>query len=612
MDNLQTEARNPDSMHLDELSALEIVRLMNREDGRAVEAVAAESQVIARVIDLIAQKLAAGGRLVYGGAGTSGRLGVLDATECPPTFNSPPGQVVGIIAGGPKALTQAVEGAEDHPEFGEQDLKAINFSAKDVFVGIATSGRTPYVIGAADYARGLGAKVVGLACNTDSELESHVDLMIKPVVGPEVLSGSTRLKAGTATKLVLNMLTTGAMVRLGKCFGNLMVDLRATNTKLRARTNRIVRSLTGIDHEAADELLRRCDGELKTALVVQQASITPDEARERLRAFGGRVGEALRVHDRRSDASSAADLVIGVDGGGTSTVALVATEKEILGRGASGPSNLQAVGVTRALQAIQDAIIAAFAAAQRRPGEARAIVLGLAGADRPQEQKLIKSWVDRVGIARDCDVVSDARILLAAGTPEGWGMALIAGTGSIAFGRTRDGTMGRSGGWGYLLGDEGSGYALVMAALQAIVHGDDGRGAKTTMTERVLEAMGLSQPIDLIPAVYRGGWDRTALSALAPHVIAAAEAGDAVAGRIVGDAARQLADTVVAAARKLKLPNRKLPLAMTGGTLLESGYYRAQVLTALERQDVQAEPVTLVHEPAEGAVRLARALSRAG
>src|SRR5262245_25006895 len=298
MDNLQTEARNPDSMHLDELSALEIVRLMNREDGRAVESVAAEAQVIARVIDLVAQKLAAGGRLVYGGAGTSGRLGVLDATECPPTFNSPPGQVVGIIAGGPKAVTQSVEGAEDHPEFGEQDLKAINFSAKDVFVGIATSGRTPYVLGAADYARSVGATAVGLACNTDWELETHVDLMIKPVVGTEVLSGWTCLKAGTATKLVLNMLTTGAMVRLGKCYGNLMVDLRASNSKLRARTNRIVRTLTGVDRDEADELLQRCGGELKTALVVQQAGITPEEARERLRAFGGRVGEALRVHDR--------------------------------------------------------------------------------------------------------------------------------------------------------------------------------------------------------------------------------------------------------------------------------------------------------------------------
>src|SRR5947209_17190642 len=170
LDRLQTEAHNPASANLDELTPLEIVRLMNREDGRAVEAVASQAEAIARAIEIIATQLRAGGRLVYGGAGTSGRLGVLDATECPPTFNVPPGQVVGIIAGGPAALTRAVEGAEDHPEFGEQDLKALNFSPQDVFVGIATSGRTPYVLGAADYARRVGAATIGLACNTDAEL----------------------------------------------------------------------------------------------------------------------------------------------------------------------------------------------------------------------------------------------------------------------------------------------------------------------------------------------------------------------------------------------------------------------------------------------------------
>src|SRR5439155_11899905 len=228
LDHLQTEGRNPSSSNLDELTALEIVRLMNAADAAVAAAVATQAEAIARAIDVIADRLRRGGRLVYVGAGTSGRLGVLDATECPPTFNAPPGQVIGIIAGGPAALTLAVEGAEDHPEFGEQDLKALNFTSQDVFVGIATSGRTPYVLGAADYARRVGAATIGLACNTDAELGAHVDLMIQPVVGPEVLSGSTRLKAGTATKLVLNMLSTGAMVRLGKCYGNLMVDLRAT------------------------------------------------------------------------------------------------------------------------------------------------------------------------------------------------------------------------------------------------------------------------------------------------------------------------------------------------------------------------------------------------
>src|SRR5438105_11943978 len=233
MDHLQTEARNPASTNLDELTPLQLVQLMNREDSQVITAVATQAEVIAQAIAIIAERLRVGGRLIYVGAGTSGRLGVLDATECPPTFNSPPGQVVGIIAGGPTALTRAVEGAEDRPELAERDLAALQLSGQDVLVGIATSGRTPYVLGALHYAKRQGTPTIGLSCNPQSDLSGVADLAITPVVGPEVLSGSTRLKAGTATKLVLNMISTGAMVQLGKIYGNLMVDLRATNSKLR-------------------------------------------------------------------------------------------------------------------------------------------------------------------------------------------------------------------------------------------------------------------------------------------------------------------------------------------------------------------------------------------
>jgi N-acetylmuramic acid 6-phosphate etherase len=605
LDRLQTEAHNPASANLDELTPLEIARLMNREDAHAVEAVASQTEAIAQAIDLVADRLRSGGRLVYGGAGTSGRLGVLDATECPPTFNAMPGQVVGIIAGGPAAVTQAVEGAEDHPEFGEQDLKGLNFCEKDVFVGIATSGRTPYVLGACDYARSVGATTIGLVCNTESELDPHVDLMIRPVVGPEVLSGSTRLKAGTATKLVLNTLTTGAMVRLGKCYGNLMVDLRATNTKLTARTNRIVRTITGLTEPAATELLTRCGGELKTALVAHQAGVSPDDARVKLAQHGGRVGEVLREFGR-SDTGVANDLVIGIDGGGSTTVALIATATEVIGRGEAGPSNMQAVGVTRAFKAIEDAVAAAFAAAGRPPAMVRKVVLGLAGADRAQEQSLVRNWATQVGLANQIDVVNDAQLLLAAGTPEGWGIALVAGTGSIAFGRTREGKLGRAGGWGYLLGDEGSAYALVMSALQEVVHAADGRGPPTVLTERLLFAIGGQRPMDLIPAVYRGGWDRAALAGLAPIVLDAAGQGDSVATRIAAQGAHQLALTVAAAAMRLELPPDHLPLAMTGGTLLNSEHYRDGVLGGLEKLGIHADPITLVHDPAEGGIRLAR------
>jgi N-acetylmuramic acid 6-phosphate etherase len=288
-----TEARNPASERIDTLSALEIVRLMNAEDAKVPEAVGRVAGEIARAVEVIADRLSRGGRLIYFGAGTSGRLGVLDATECPPTFSTRPEQVVGLIAGGYSALTRAVEGAEDHPEFAVEDLQQIQLSAVDVVVGIATSGRTPYVIGGLEYARRVGAFAIGLACNNGSALANAADLMLTPVVGPEVISGSTRLKAGTATKLVLNMLTTGAMVLLGKTYGNLMVDLRATNTKLLERSRRIVAMLTDLDEVAAERQLAICQGELKTAIVAARRDVSPEQARQLLLEAGGQLRKAI-------------------------------------------------------------------------------------------------------------------------------------------------------------------------------------------------------------------------------------------------------------------------------------------------------------------------------
>jgi N-acetylmuramic acid 6-phosphate etherase len=293
-DSLLTEARNPSSEGLDTFSSDEIVALMSAEDAKAVEAVRAESSAIARAIEVVADRFRRGGRLTYVGAGTSGRLGVLDASECPPTFNSPPGQVVGLIAGGPTALTRAVEGAEDDRGRGREEVRSLEISEHDVLVGIATSGRTPYVLGAVDEARALGAFTIGLACNRPSLLGELVDLEIAPLVGPEILAGSTRLKAGTATKLVLNMLTTGAMVRSGKTLGNRMVDLQPTNEKLRIRTRRILRELAGIDDAEAADLLALCGGNLKRALVASMAGVGPDRAAEFLEKHGGMVREAVR------------------------------------------------------------------------------------------------------------------------------------------------------------------------------------------------------------------------------------------------------------------------------------------------------------------------------
>lgn len=297
LEHLTTEARNPESEDLDALSALGIVQLINSEDAKIAAAVAQQAEPIAQAVEVISHRLAHGGRLIYVGAGTSGRLGMLDAAECPPTFNSDPNQVIGLIAGGPSAMAKAIEGAEDSPELAAEDLRKLELCSQDVVVGIATSGRTPYVIGALDYARSQGAYAIGLSCNRDAAISARADLSIAPVVGPEVLSGSTRLKGGTATKMVLNILTTGAMVRLGKTYGNLMVDLQATNTKLTERAKRIVQSLTDLSSEEAEKLLKRCQGELKTAIVAQQLGLSSEEARSQLKAANGHLRKAL-IHPK--------------------------------------------------------------------------------------------------------------------------------------------------------------------------------------------------------------------------------------------------------------------------------------------------------------------------
>ena len=294
-DQLLTEARNPRSEAIDALSAREIVALMNEEDAAMLAAVRAESDAVATAIEWAADRFQRGGRLIYVGAGTSGRLGVLDASECPPTFSTPPEMVVGLIAGGPSALTRAVEGAEDDPDRGAADVSGQDVGTRDLVVGIATSGRTPYVIGAVREARARGASTIGLVCNRPSVLDAEVDLVIAPLVGPEVIAGSTRLKAGSATKLILNMITTGAMIRIGKTLGNRMIDLAPTNEKLRIRARRMLRELADVDDDRAQAVLDACDGRLKPALVMALAGVSPGEAKALLEEHGGQVRSAVKA-----------------------------------------------------------------------------------------------------------------------------------------------------------------------------------------------------------------------------------------------------------------------------------------------------------------------------
>jgi len=290
---LLTELRLPESMRLDAMSVQEAVDLVNQEDQKAVEAVGAIRAEIAEATEIVADALQQGGRLIYYVAGTSGRLGVLDASECPPTFRVDPTLVQGVIAGGPDAMFRAKEGAEDSPEGGAADVDSKQVTSKDVVMGIAAGGTTPYVHGALRRARALGAKTLFLTCVQAVRNEPEVDVTLRPLVGPEILTGSTRLKAGTATKLVLNTITTLAMVQMGKVYENLMVDLRASNTKLWDRAARIVSTLTGLSRDEAMNVLKAADGHVKLAVVMQKRKLPADQAKAILDQAGGRLRKAI-------------------------------------------------------------------------------------------------------------------------------------------------------------------------------------------------------------------------------------------------------------------------------------------------------------------------------
>lgn len=290
---LTTETRNPRTLELDTMGVVEFLEVMNDEDAKVAGAVRAAIPQIAAAVELIAEAFRNGGRLIYLGAGTSGRLGVLDAVECPPTFGTKPEQVVGLIAGGERAFVKAVEGAEDSQSLAREELAALELSPVDAVVGIAASGRTPYVIGGLDYAREIGCPTISVACNPSSEVSKHADVAIEVDNGPEVLTGSTRLKSGTSQKLILNMLSTASMVQVGKVFGNLMVDVMPTNEKLVERTKRIIATATGCDAETAAKAYVDSGGHAKTAIVMILADVPAEEARERLAAADGFVRRAI-------------------------------------------------------------------------------------------------------------------------------------------------------------------------------------------------------------------------------------------------------------------------------------------------------------------------------
>ncbi len=291
-----TESRNPASEHIDQLSTLDMLKVINNEDKKVPDAVGENLPTIANAVDIIADAFQKGGRLIYMGAGTSGRLGILDASECPPTYGAPPEQVIGLIAGGHQAILKAVENAEDNPELGQSDLQAIHISQQDVLVGIAASGRTPYVLGGMELAKQQDACVISISCNPDSPMAIAADIAITPIVGAEVVTGSSRMKAGTAQKLVLNMLTTGAMIKTGKVYGNLMVDVEATNAKLIQRQANIVMQATDCSEAEANAALEQCERHCKTAILMLLTELDADSARNLLTHHKGFIRAALQAH----------------------------------------------------------------------------------------------------------------------------------------------------------------------------------------------------------------------------------------------------------------------------------------------------------------------------
>lgn len=293
INKLPTEQRNPNTEDIDRISTSEMLRRINDEDKKVAFAVERELESVALAVDAVCEALSRGGRLIYCGCGTSGRLGVLDAVECPPTYSTDPDMVIGVLAGGEGAMFRAIEGAEDDVDAGRSDMQKLGLNGDDIVVGIAASGRTPYVLGAMDYARSVGAKTVALTCSKTSQMNKTADISIGVETGPEVISGSTRMKCGTAEKMVLNMISTGAMIRMGKVYGNLMVDVKPTNEKLICRAISIVSAAAKVDEALAKKTLVSCGFSVKTAIVMLILGLSAEDANERLAASGGVIAKAL-------------------------------------------------------------------------------------------------------------------------------------------------------------------------------------------------------------------------------------------------------------------------------------------------------------------------------
>ncbi|OAR02982.1 hypothetical protein LLEC1_05646, partial [Akanthomyces lecanii] len=657
---LQTENRNPRTTAIDKVSTEELCRILHQEDCRVPAAITPCLPDIAGAIDALAEKVRRGGRVFYIGAGTSGRLGVLDASEIPPTYSAPSNQFIALIAGGDYALRNAKEGAEDDRSAAKTDLDASNIKPGiDCLIGIASSGRTPYVLGGLEYARSIGCVTVGVVCVQPSAIgtEGNADFLVSAVTGPESVTGSTRMKAGTATKLALNMISTGIMIKLGKTYGNLMVDLKATNIKLQQRARNILRAIGGQrcphSDEDLDAILAASHGSTKVAAVVIVLDVDVAEAELRLERNNGVLAQVFAEAETQSSKGTKdeSDIVLCVDAGGTSCKATVLSKDGAVGTGIGGPCNMQvhlecrtlthmpqtSNGLDACLSTISDAIQQATDSCPATKGRRLSSIVfatawvGIAGYDRPTLQPLIDSGLAKLlhlKVWSGLYVTTDIDLLpVASASKENVkdAIVLVAGTGSVSMSfRKENGRFirkSRAGGWGYLLGDNGSGYGIGREALRLALRASD--------VSRMRKAAGApSQPLPpladaifhhfkeqfpeaeaedllstiMVPSSYPqqpedAVMDRTSRIAGVAKIVLAKAGQNEEAERIVSAGADSLAELVTLLASGQGIEPSKTSLVLAGGLMQDEGY-RKRVVGCVEKAGYKFQHVQVVDRPA--------------
>ncbi|EXJ62790.1 hypothetical protein A1O7_03229 [Cladophialophora yegresii CBS 114405] len=642
---LQTEQRNSASSNVDRVSTLGLCHIINDQDATIAGSVAKCIPAIAAAIDCLAGRVRAGGRVVYVGAGTSGRLGVLDASEIPPTFSSPEGQFVGIIAGGEAAIRHAQEGAEDDADAAVQDLEALHLHGPvDSLIGIAASGRTPYVLSCLAYAKRLGCATIGVACTEPSAMSKTniVDYMISPIVGAEVVTGSTRMKAGTATKLVLNMLSTGTMIKLGKTFGNMMVDLKATNLKLQQRSRNILRTVCGLrcpkSDEDLDNLLHNCDGSVKLAITTLSLGVSVSEAGRRLDATGGVLANLLEQVSTPwlPQNSESQRYLLCVDGGGSKCAAAVLSVDGEYGQGVSSGCNVTDIGVEASIASISLAIqracdtLPTLSGKSWRPSFFSSVWIALAGHDRKHIAMAVDKALENL-FARPqgtgLTITNDIELLAITAAEKDdvdSAVVLVAGTGSVAmsfkrqegrFVRTR-----RSGGWGHLLCDDGSGFdigrraiRIALAALEGDTTARDRDRGFVHKPASQIESLVLdhfrplgthTHDFDLLSTVL--AWPselvkKRRIAQVARLVIEASKS-DPEAKDIVDRAVEALARLLTTLTRSGQIDTQSSVLVLGGG-LMQSPAFSNAVVQLLGEKGAAFRHVEVVEHPASSGVR---------